>query len=89
MKKRERARLVSTESLASLKSAVAQIRPERDPVVSKDNNVVIDFRDLMQKNSAATQPAESELLFAALKKREQALTSDDRISQVTSTWSPC
>jgi len=45
MNKGERARLVSTESLASLKSAVAQIRPERDPVVSKDNNVVIDFRD--------------------------------------------
>jgi len=45
MKKGEKARLVSTESLASLKSAVAQIPPERDPVVSKDNNVVIDFRD--------------------------------------------
>jgi len=45
MKKGERARLVSIESLASLKSAVAQICPERDPVVSKDNNVVIDFRD--------------------------------------------
>jgi len=29
----------------SLRLAVAQIVLERDPVVSKDNNIVIDFRD--------------------------------------------